>query len=58
MFPNFQNYYSHIVFQKIGKNDFKINFIPKTIEKNMNFNIQQPKKQSIKSGLPLVFRYL
>ena len=33
VFPNFQNYYSHIIFQEIGKSDFKINFIPKTIKK-------------------------
>ena len=58
VFPNFQNYYSHIIFQEIGKSDFKINFIPKTIKKNMSCNIQQPKKESIKSGLPLVFRHL
>ena len=55
MFHNLQNYDSLLIFQEVGKYDFKINAIPKTVEKYMNFNIQQPKKKDIKSGLPLVF---
>lgn len=39
--------------QKIGKNNFNINFIRNTIEKYIRFPVQQPKK-GIKPGLPLV----
>ena len=31
VFHNLQNYDSHIIFQKIGKYDFKINVIPKIV---------------------------
>ena len=36
---NLQNYDSHIAFQEIGKYNFKINFIPKTVEKYKSFPI-------------------
>ena len=55
MFHNLQNYDSHIIFQKIGKYDFKINVIPKIVEKLMSFTTQQLKKKDIKQRLPLVF---
>ena len=55
MFYNLQNYDSHLTFQEIGKYDFKIHLLPKTIENNMSFANEQPKKKSIKPRLPLVF---
>ena len=55
MFNNLKNYDSHLIFQKIVKFDFKINVTLKTIEKYMNFTIQQPKKKGIKLRLPLAF---
>ena len=55
MFHNLQNYDSHIIFQKIGKYDFKINVIPKIVEKLMSFTTQQLKKKDIKQRLSLVF---
>ena len=56
MFHSLQNYNSHLMFQKVGKYNFKLIFIPKTIEKYMSFTIkQQPKKSCINPGLPLVF---
>ena len=55
VFHNLQNYDSHIIFQKIGKYDFKINVIPKIVEKLMSFTTQQLKKKDIKQRLPLVF---
>ena len=55
MFHNLQNYDSHLVFQEIGKYNFKLNVIPKAMEKCMSFTIQQPKKKGIKPELPLVF---
>ena len=57
MLHNLQNYDSLIIFQKIGKINFKINVIPEPIEKFMSFTIQKPKKKGIKPGLPLVFIY-
>ena len=47
MFHNLQNYDNydlHLIFEEIGKHNFKINFILKAIEKHMSFTIQQPKK--------------
>ena len=55
MFHNLQNYDSHRIFQEIEKCNFKINIIPKTIEKYTSFTIQQPKRECIVPGLPLVF---
>ena len=49
-----QNCDSHLIFQKFGKDNLKIN-IPKTIEKYMSFTIKQPKEKDNKSGLPVVF---
>ena len=48
---NFQNFDSHLIFQKIGKNNFKINVIPKTIEKHTSSTIKKPKEKDIKAGL-------
>ena len=44
VFHNLQNYDSHLVFQEIGKYNFKINVTPKAKEKYMSFTIRQPKK--------------
>ena len=33
LLPNLQNYYSHVIFQKIGKYIFKINVMVKTNRK-------------------------
>ena len=35
-----QNYDSHLIFQELGTSNFKINVIPKTIEKYMSFSIE------------------
>ena len=43
------------MFQEVGKCNFKINVVPKTIKKYMSFTIKQSKKEGIKSGLLLVF---
>ena len=50
---NLQNYDSHLIFQEIGKYNFKnvLNVIAKTIEKCMIFTIKQPKEKDIKAGL-------
>ena len=53
MFHNLKKYDSHLIFQKVGKYNFKI--ISKIIEKYMSFTIQQPKKKNIKQGLSLLF---
>ena len=50
-----QNYDLHHIFQENGRYNFKINAIPKTIEKYMSFTIQQPKEKGNKPGLSLVF---
>ena len=55
VFQNLQNYNSHHIFQEIRKKNFKINVIPKAIEKYVNFTIHQPKQKELKPGLPLVF---
>ena len=55
MFHNLQNYDSHLIFQEIGKCNFKINVIPKTIKKYMSFTIHEPKEKGMKPGLLLVF---
>ena len=38
MFHNLQNHDSQLIFQEIRKYNFKINAIPKTIEKDMFYN--------------------
>ena len=43
------------MFQEAGKNNFKINVMPKTIEKYLSFIIKQTKKNAINPGLPIVF---
>ena len=43
MFHNLQSYDSLLIFQKIGKYNFKILFVTKSIEKYMSLTIQQPK---------------
>ena len=55
VFYNLQNYDSHLISQEIGRNNFKINVIPKTTEKYMSFTIQQSKEKGNKPGLLLVF---
>ena len=55
VFYNLQNYDSHLISQEIGRNNFKINVIPKTTEKQMSFTIQQSKEKGNKPGLLLVF---
>ena len=55
MFHNLQNYDSHLIFQEIGKYNFKINVIPKAIKKYMSFTIHEPKEKGMKPGLLLVF---
>ena len=55
VFYNLQNYDSHLISQEIGRNNFKINVIPKTTEKYMSFTIQQSKEKGKKPGLLLVF---
>ena len=37
----FHNYDSHLFFQEIGKQNFKISDIPKTIGNYMSFTIEQ-----------------
>ena len=51
MFHNLQNYDSHPVFQELGKYNLKINVTQKTIQKYMNFRIEQPKGIIIDHGL-------
>ena len=55
VFHILQNYDLDLIFQEIGKYNFKINVIPKTIEKYMSFTIQQPKEKGNKPVLQLVF---
>ena len=52
---NFQNYDSHLIFQENGKNYFKINVIPKTIEKYTSFTIKKPKEKDVKAVPTSVF---
>ena len=40
MFHDLQNYDSHLIFQELGTYNFKINVIPKAIEKYMSFSIE------------------
>ena len=51
MFHNLQNLDSCFIFHKIEKYSFKVNVLPKTIEKYMIFTIQQPKQKDIKQDL-------
>ena len=39
IFHNLKNYDSHLIMQKLGKFNFKINVIPNGLEKHMRFNI-------------------
>ena len=39
VFQKLKNYDSHLIMQKLGKLDFKINLIPNGLEKYMSFNI-------------------
>ena len=39
VFHNLKNYNSHLIMQKLGKFDFKRNFIPHGLEKHLSFNI-------------------
>ena len=55
VFHNLQNYDSLLIFQEIKKYNFKINVIPKTIKRDMSFNIHEPKEKGMKLGLLLVF---
>ena len=38
VFHNSENYDTHLIFQELRKYNFKINVIPKTIEKYMSFS--------------------
>ena len=51
VFHNLQNYDSNLSFQEFGKCKFKINIIPKTIEKYMAFTIMKPKKKRFNQDL-------
>ena len=51
MFHNLQNYDSYLIFQKIGKYDFKQNAIPKMKEKYTSFTIKQPIKKGIRKNV-------
>ena len=55
MFHNSQNYDSHLILKEMGKNNFKINFMPKAIEKYMSFTIKQSEEKYIKAGFSLLF---
>ena len=55
MLRSLKNYDSHFIIQEIEKYNFKINVIPKTIEKYMSFTIHQPKRKVSKPGLSLVY---
>ena len=48
---NFQNFDSHLIFRENGKNNFKINVIPKIIEKYTSSTIKKPKEKDIKAGV-------
>ena len=47
VFHNLQSYDSCLIFQEIGKYNFKINVIPKVIEKYTSFHIQQSRKKAL-----------
>ena len=53
LFNKLQNYDSNLIFQELWKYNFKTGVIPKTIEKNMSFTVDQFKKDAINPGLPL-----
>ena len=55
VFHDFQKYDSHLMFQEVRKYNSKLNVTPKTTEKYMSFTTQQPKKNGINCGIPLVF---
>ena len=57
MFHNLQNYDSNLIFQEVGKYNFKLNVKPKTIEKYMSFTFKEPENKGVKPGLLLVFIY-
>ena len=44
----------HLIFQKLGRYNFEIDFIPKIIEKYMSFRIEQKKVSSKGKCLPLI----
>ena len=50
-----QNYDPHFIFQELGRYNFKINAIPKTIEKYMTFCIEQAKESTNDCWFSLVF---
>ena len=47
VFCNYQNYDSHLMFEESKSYNFKINVIPKTIEKYMTFSIELNKVVTI-----------
>ena len=57
MFHNLQNYDSNLIFQEVGKYNFKLNVKPKIIEKYMSFTFKEPENKGVKPGLLLVFIY-
>ena len=46
-FKNLLNYDLHVKFQELRKNNFKISFIPKIIEKYISFIVKQSKKKKL-----------
>ena len=50
-----QNYDSHLISQETGNYNFKVNVVPTTIKKYMDFTINLPEKKGIKPRLPLLF---
>ena len=53
MFHDLRNYDSHLIFQEIRESNFKVNVVPKTKEKYMNFTIQQPRKKDHKAFISI-----
>ena len=55
VFHKLQKYDSHLLFQELGKNNLKTNFIAKKPEICMIYKTEQNKEVTIDRGLPLVF---
>ena len=54
-FHKLQNYASHFIFQELRRFHFKINVLPKKIEKNISFNIELNKVVTIDHENSLIF---
>ena len=55
VFQNLENYYLYLVFQELGRHNFKLKFWPTTIEKCMSFGIVQTIEVLSNHVLSLVF---